>query len=119
NRELAEDDAGERTVRQRMFDLVLASGYILRTKADGWKLFCERLNVPSFSLWKVLPGFDRLERALALAEKVAFVSEGFLHFLNRIRPMGEPELTEVPLTVEGIADETAKLYQVRVKWWGG
>jgi hypothetical protein len=102
----------------RALDIAFAAGYMLRTKANGWKLFCERLNVPPFLLWEEFPGFDRVQRALALAEKAAFVPEGFLVWLNRVRPKGEPELTAVPLTVEGVADETEKAYRHRVQWWG-
>jgi hypothetical protein len=115
----AEDEDGDKSACERSLDVGLAAGYILRTKADGWKLFCERLTVPSFSWWKGLPGFARLQRALALTEKAAFVPEGFLRWLNRVRPTGEPELTALPLTVEGMADETAKLFRTRAEWWGG
>ncbi|HMF17492.1 MAG TPA: hypothetical protein VKE98_09815, partial [Gemmataceae bacterium] len=52
-------DAGERPPWLRSLDLALGAGYVLRAKADGWKLFCERLNVPPFLLWEDLPGFDR------------------------------------------------------------
>src|SRR5262245_21200074 len=61
----AEDDADEEadevegaeteeSGRDRALDLALAAGYILRTKADGWKLFCERMTVPPFLLWQRL-----------------------------------------------------------------
>jgi hypothetical protein len=42
--------AGGRSRSQRTLALALASGYVLRTKAGGWKLFCERLTVPPFAL---------------------------------------------------------------------
>src|SRR5207253_2622380 len=32
---------GKRPVWMRSLDLALAAGYVLRAKADGWKLFCE------------------------------------------------------------------------------
>jgi hypothetical protein len=115
----AQDDESEMPAWLRTLDIALAAGYVLRTKANGWKLFCERLNVPPFLLWEIHPGFDRLQRVLALAEKAAFVPEGFLRWLNRIRPKGEPELPAVPLTVEGVADETEKVFRWRVQWWGG
>ena len=103
----------------RYLDLALASGYELRTTSAGWKLFCERLNIPPFLLWEVLPGFDRLQRALALAEKAAFTPEGFLRWLNRIRPAGQPELTTVPLTAEAVAKAAEEAFRKRVEWWGG
>jgi hypothetical protein len=117
--EPAEDDDGGRPAWVRALDLALAAGFVLRVKAEGWKLFCKRLNVPPFVLWECFPGFDRLQRSLALAEKAAFVPEGFLRWLNRIRPAGEPARAEVPFTPRGIADATEEAFRDRVKWWGG
>ena len=101
--------------------LALACGFVLRTKADGWRLFCDRLNVPVFLLWEGLPGSDWLESALTLAAKAAFAPGGFLRWLIRSRPEGEPEITAIPLllTAEGIADENAKAYRTRAEWWAG
>jgi len=110
-----DNDAGDRPAWSRALDLALAAGYVLRTKADGWRLFCERLNVPPFLLWESLPGFDRLQRALDLTTKAAFAQEGLLHWLNRIRPKGEPALTEVPLTAAGVAASTEEVYRQRVQ----
>jgi len=42
-----------------------------------------------------------------------------VRWLNDIRPAGMPAFGKVPLTVEGIADATAKMFQDRVDWWGG
>jgi hypothetical protein len=108
-----------RTGRQRRWNLTLAAGFVLKVKADGWKLFCEQLTVPPFATWTDLPGFDRLERALALAEHAGFLPAGMVRWLNDVRPAGTPALSTVPLTVEGIADATAKMFQDRVDWWGG
>lgn len=108
-----------RTLWQRRLDVALASGFVLKVKVAGWKLFCERLSVPPFAAWNGLPGFDRLERALDLAEQAAFLPGGMVRWLNDVRPAGTPALTEVPLAVEGIADATAKMFQDRVRWWGG
>jgi hypothetical protein len=116
---LAQGDANEEPACFRFLDVALAAGYMLRTKANGWKLFCERLNVPPFLLWEVLPGFKRVQRALELTEKAAFVPEGFLRWLKRVRPKGEPEFTVVPLTAEGVAEANAEAYRQRVQWWGG
>jgi hypothetical protein len=109
--------------QMRLFELysglTLASGYMLRATAEGWKLFCERLNVPPFLHLEMLPGFERLQGALALAERVAFVPEGFLRWLNRIRPKGEPELRELRLTAEAVAKAMDGALRERVRWWGG
>jgi hypothetical protein len=117
----AEGGAGEEgwAPWERRFHLALAAGFVLKTKAEGWKLFCERLSIPPFAAWEGLPGFGRLRRALALAEGAAVVPEVFLRWLNQIRPAGAAELTEVPLTPERVADENAQIYQDRVAWWGG
>jgi len=116
----SEDDTdGAWAVWHRYFDLALASGYMLRAKAESWKLFCERLSVPPFLLWDKLPGFDRLQRALTLAEKAAFVPEGFLRWMNRIRPAADPELTKVPLTADGLANATEETFQEFVQHRSG
>ncbi|SRR5579871_5816918 len=117
--ESVEVSAGERPIFQRSLDLALAAGFVLRTKAEGWKLFCQRMTVPPFTLWEGLPGFERLQLALSLSEKAAFEAEGFLRWLNSIRPAGEPKRLKVPLTVEGLADATEELFRERVEWWGG
>ena len=113
------EDPRERPVWKRALDLALATGFVLRTKADGWKTFCQRLNVPPFLEWQDLPGFDRLQRALRTAEEASFESEGFLSWLNVVRPTGASELATVPLTVEGVANATEEIYRQRVEWWGG
>ena len=97
--------------------LWLAEGYLLKAKADGWKLFCDRLSVPPFVIWQHLPGFDRLQVGLRLAEKAAFVPEGFLRWLNDQRPDGCLEFTTVPITAVKVADELEKVYREGVRWW--
>jgi hypothetical protein len=111
----AEDDA----LRVRYLDLSLGKGFLLRTKAAGWRLFCERLAVPPFALCEGLPGFDRLQRALKLTEVAAFAPEGMLAWLNRVRPEGEPEMTELKLTPEGCAAALDRFFRECVRWWGG
>ena len=115
----AQAENEEWTVGERWLDLALAAGFVLRTKAEGWKRFCERMNVPPFLLWERLPGFDRLRRALAQAERASFVPEGFLRWLNDTRPAGKPELTEIPLSVEAVAYANAEMFGEHVAWWGG
>jgi hypothetical protein len=41
----AADEEEEQTPAERYFDLALGHGYVLKTKADGWKLFCERCGI--------------------------------------------------------------------------
>jgi hypothetical protein len=114
------DEADERPLWQRSLDIALAAGFVLRAMSDGWKLFCERLNLPPFWLWEKLPGFDRLQRALTVAEKAAFVPEGMVRWLNRIRPEGKPEVTvESLISAEKYADASEDLFRERVEWWGG
>jgi hypothetical protein len=42
-----------------------------------------------------------------------------VRWLNEVRPAGTPAFSRVPLTVEGMADATAKMFQDRADWWGG
>jgi len=118
-RGLTTGTVADRPLWVRLLEIAYAAGYMLRTKADGWKLFCERLHVPPFLLWQEFPGFERLQEALAQTEKAAFNTEGILCWLNAVRPPGEPAITKVFLTVVGVADETEELFRKRAAWWGG
>ncbi len=71
----AEHEAGEWTLYERYLDQALAVGFLLRTKAEGWKRFCERLTVPPLVFWEGLPGFERLLHALQLSVKSARMIE--------------------------------------------
>ena len=116
----AESGLGKRPPWQRTHEICYAAGFILRTKVAGWTLFCERMNLPPFVLCEHLPGFDRLQRALARSEKSAFTTEGMVSWLNAIRPKGEPETTvDQVLSVKKLADEGEDMYRQRVAWWGG
>jgi hypothetical protein len=121
----AGDDADEdywrmKPVWQREFDLALATGNMFKTKAAGWKLFCERLNLPPFALFKIMPGFGRIERALKLTEVAAFTREGMVRWLNAIRPPDAPKVALVELvSVEEHARVCDDCFRERVKWWGG
>jgi hypothetical protein len=110
---------GKRPLGERSIRLALAAGYVLRTKAAGWQQFCAQLPVPPWSLWALYPGYERLQGCLALAAQVAFEPEGFLCWMNERRPPGQAELTEVSLTVAGIAQANAEAFRQGVAWWGG
>ncbi len=105
--------------RELEFQACLARGYILRTKLEGWKQFCERLNVPPYLLWECLPGYARLQRAFKMTERDAFSAEGFLRWVNAQCPDGSTELTTVPLTVQMVVENDERAFRARVGWWGG
>jgi hypothetical protein len=104
---------------ERDIHRALAIGFVLRTLTDGWKLFCEELNVPPLVIWQCLPGFYRLQTALALNENAPFGPEQYLQWCNSIRPTDTPEITEFALTADAIAAGTKNIYRDRVRWWGG
>jgi hypothetical protein len=104
---------------ERIKDLMLYRGFQLKTQAAGWKLFCERLNVPPFAVWEKLPGFNRLQGALGVAEMLAFVPEGVVCWLNRIRPAGWAKVQECHITADWYADQHEAFFREQVKWWGG
>lgn len=114
--ELDDDDL---TAEDYSFFVALAHGYLLKAKADGWKLFCERLHVPPFVLMENLLGFPRVERAMQWAEDGAFTEKGFLRWLNRVRPESDPELTEVPVSAEQMADVTENAFRQQAERLGG
>jgi hypothetical protein len=117
--EESDADDVEPSIADCWFDLALAKGYVLKTRAGAWRLFCERRSFPPFAAWEGLPGFDRLQRALTASEKAAFVPEGFLRWANAARPEGAPEVTEIPLSVEGLSNALEELFKKSVKWWCG
>jgi hypothetical protein len=110
---------GKKSLAGRHLDLALAAGYMLKTQAGGWRLFCERLNVSPFLVWEALPGFDRLRRSLDLAERAAFTPAGFLAWLNATRPEGESERAEIGLTAERLAGAAAEMFKSRLILWSG
>jgi hypothetical protein len=117
---MAEEEE-DRTLAEQLFHLALAEGYRVKIKADGWKLWCERIGIPPFPGWEYLPGFKRVQRALDLADRIAFSPEGLLRWLNTIGPAGTPELAELPkaLTAETHAAEAEEMFRERAKSWGG
>lgn len=115
----ATGDRWQRPTWQRRLDIALATGFILKARAAGWKEFCDGMSVPPYALWEWLPGFDRLQRALTLAEQAAFVPEGMVCWLNAIRPEGEPEVQELTATPDWYADGSEVIFRKRVAWWGG
>ena len=115
-----------RTERESSIDLCLAHGFILRTKAAGWKLFCERRGLSYFGIWQYLPGFDRLQRRLKHMEEStdwpgpAFTPGDMVRWMNRTRPADRPEATEADLiSAERFADDFDTVFRTRVEWWGG
>jgi hypothetical protein len=124
NSATAKKDAG--TIKDRLFHLFLAQGFVLRTSAAGWKLFCDRMAFTPFGLWQYLPGFERLQHELNIVEGTpdrpgpAFTPKGMVRWLNTVRPPGKPEATEADImTAERIADALDARFRKRVEWWGG
>jgi hypothetical protein len=104
---------------EQLLQLVMGQGYLLRAKADGWKLFCERRGFPAFPFVAGGPRYERLERALKKAEQVAFRPDGMVRFLNERRPKGRPPLTAPPVTAEGDARGLERRYLAMVARWRG
>jgi hypothetical protein len=105
----------------RLLQMEYAAGYILRAKADGWRLFCARWNDAPDLLWErmALPGLDRIRRALAAAETAAFTAAGMADWLNARRPADAPEISVANIiTVEAAADEHDRAFRARVGFWG-
>jgi hypothetical protein len=103
---------------KRTLGITLAAGCIFREKARGWVLFCERLGVPPYLLWEVLPGYERLKRDMDLAETLSFSRDGLLRWCNQKRKLGEPEIKQV-ISAETCANESEGMYREQVEWWGG
>jgi hypothetical protein len=111
--------------KERLFELFLVQGFILRTKAAGWNLFCNRIGIEPQRLWQYLPGFERLKRTLLGLQGTpdrpapAYTPAGMVNWLNRVRPDHEPEVTEANiLSPETIARQTDAAFHERARWWG-
>ena len=101
-----------RTTKDQMFDLYQVQGFMLQTKAAGWKLFCERMGFSPFGEWQQLPGFERLKRDLNVVDGspdrpgAAFTPNEMIRWLNRDRPAEKPEATEADIiTAVRFADD--------------
>jgi hypothetical protein len=124
--DIIDDKKGTPATAKRKFDLYLVQGFMLQTKAAGWKLFCERLGISPVGLWQYLPGVERLQRHLNIAEGTpdrpgpAFTPESMVRWLNTVRPSGDPVATEADLiTAARLADALDAGFRFCVEWWGG
>ena len=119
--DLAKEDATEppRPAWVRALGVAYAAGFLLLTKADGWKFFCERLDLPPFLLWEDLPGYERLQMTLAGARHASFHPASMREWLDRVRPPGGAPMTGTLLGIDAVADATEEMYQDRVQFWGG
>jgi hypothetical protein len=99
------------------YRIALAAGYLLKARFAGWQLWCKRRHLPPFAVWEVLPGYQRLMQTIELTREsehraLAFTPTGMLSWMNEIaRERGEPELIELPCTVERLADGYENLFQ--------
>jgi hypothetical protein len=106
----------------RLGPAVFAAGYLLKTRMAGWELWCKRRKLPALAFFQELPGYDRLQRALALTREsrdrawgFAFSPNEMLNWLNTMRDQGRPELVELPCTAERYADEYEWRFQDRCR----
>jgi hypothetical protein len=109
---------------KHLWELSLAQGFVLKTKMQGWKLFCTRMGIAPFGPWKRLRGFDRLQRALEVVElqstsKRPFSRLDAVRWANRRRPDGEPERTEADIiSAEGFADQAESMFRELARYMG-
>jgi hypothetical protein len=120
--EMTEDEELELELLRGAF----GTGFILKTKIAGWKSFCDRMNMPAFTIWEFLPGYERLEKAMTDLDEtknpmaIAFSAEEMLGFLKNIRPEGFAEPTADGLiSAEAVADGLRQMLRDGVKQHGG
>jgi hypothetical protein len=113
-------------IKDHLFSLYLFQGFMLRTQAAGWKLFCDRMGISPFGLWQYLPGFERLQSDLHMAEGTpdrpgaAFTLRGAVRWLNTVCPSEDSEVTEAKIVkAAGSADSIEATFRECVKSWGG
>jgi hypothetical protein len=95
-------------------DWGLASGYLLKTWTEGWKLFCERRGIAPFMNGE---DYERVERALELNEVIASQPSDLLRvYSRRTKGQSEPIVVESP---EEAGTGFEQALQVFEAWWGG
>jgi hypothetical protein len=111
-------------ITDRLLYRYLAQGFFLRTKVEGWKLFCDRLGISPWGLWQYLPGFERLRKRLKAVDgtdgrpSAVFTPAGMVSWLNLVRPGDQPG-TEADLPrAAKVAHELDKVFCERARWWG-
>jgi hypothetical protein len=101
---------------------VRATGFMLKVKNEGWKLFCERQNSLPTELWEQLnlPGLNRLARALALVDSgVTLSTAEMAMWVNENKAAGDREVTEADIqTPEWYADLLDDCFRTRLKDMG-
>ncbi len=114
---VADDSRGAAALR--LCETALAAAYILRSGVDAWRIFCERLGVPPYFAWEWLPGHERLQHALAQAEKQSFTPDEFVRWLDEVKPAGWPEIRFDPCDPDKAADWYQKLFDDLLEIQGG
>jgi hypothetical protein len=100
-------------------DFAVLFGYYLGIKVAGWRMFCDRLSVPSLAFWKSYPSFDRLMRVLPITEQLACRPQDFLDRLDRYRPDLPPTQLRCAFTPESVADALGRMFREGVERYGG
>ena len=109
----------ELSQKDRAYDLVLATGFMLNLKAESWKLFLRADRRSAFRLLERLARLRPLAGALKVAENVAFLPEGMVRYFNNRRPDGDPPIMAMPFTAETSAESLERLFRERVAWSSG
>lgn len=122
-RHLGQNDSANITCGQelcdRTMDIALAAGFQLNLYWHAWQLFCKDLSVSPLKLWETLAGFDRVQQAITLAERVAFSREEMYEWLLQIRPGDKNEREPVVETPEVIAESLQQAFDKSAQLWGG
>jgi hypothetical protein len=98
---------------RRLLACAKVFGHLLKVKREGWRQFCEGMNIDPDFCQSSLPGHEALGLAADLAERVAFTAEGTLQFMRQ-----EDETATASPTAEGVAAGLRKALDVRADWWG-
>lgn len=99
-------------------------GFILKLKFEGWRLFCEGLQVSPLLMWEQpnLPGFHQVMSAVDMASAgIAFPSAAEMaRWMDEAHPRDGIKRTEANVqTAAGLAAELDAEFRERVRFWGG
>jgi hypothetical protein len=117
---------------EEAFENVMALGYIFQTYLVGWRKFCADLNMDPEYVWRLLPGFDTIQRADSISGSrpdkstpgAAFVEEGAARWLIRQTRVDEAVMDDEAVkavrvvNADGMAATLHAEFERLIEKWG-
>ncbi len=98
---------------ERLLDVALLFGYLVKVQLAGWRTFCAGHDLPADLCWSFLPGFATVKEAERRAGTAAFTAEGVAAYLRR-----KYDATPKVVTADEVAAGLRECLRARAEWWG-